>query len=418
MYSVSPNTTDSKFYNLTIEDKNGEADMFVTKYQPTANWLNDKDQVFEGNISTLRGAGVFTHILPDDAGGTNQNYDGLGNNYGSPQGSPYYPTNCDGEVIVTMETIIVRCTCENHLPNQCNQQNPCVNPGYYATIPYYYCNLDNGNWNSNNPNTTGGTNTGGSTSGDGNNNDPDDPRTSITIINGGGAPGNVFGEEDDDFISDCNLLENLSTSPDFINKMQELINNTSGNTEIGYFGSTDSNGDTTLPVRVESPENVRGFDTTIYSTEQVDVFMHNHFNNGQGSLYVFSGSDLYTLYQLYLNGNITDTNNFVMLVATPGGSGVNDEETLYAITIKNETSFVTFGANFLHDFFLIDNLYNNDTNLISPNISNDLNEERFAKLLKTFNSGLTVFKGDKDNLSSWSKLKVKNNNTLIEKNCN
>ncbi|MBL7559035.1 hypothetical protein JAO71_04390 [Olleya sp. YSTF-M6] len=247
------------------------------------------------------------------------------------------------------------------------------------------------------------------------------------MYNGGGGAGSYYdpndsntnhNEEEEDVITDCNLLENLSASPDFANKMQELINNTSGNTEITYFGNTDENGTTSLPIRVESEEGVRGIDIGVNSTEQIDVFMHNHFNNGQGSLSVFSGSDLFTLYQLYLNGNITDVDNYVMLVATPGGSGANDEETVYAITINNESSFSQFGANFLHEYNLIDLIYDSKGNKISPNISNSLNEERFTKLLNTFNSGLTIFKGDKDDLSNWSKLKVTQSNNITNKDCN
>jgi hypothetical protein len=50
-----PNSDDSKFYNLTIEDKNGVSDMFVTKYIPTQNWLNDTKKPFEGSFSSMRG---------------------------------------------------------------------------------------------------------------------------------------------------------------------------------------------------------------------------------------------------------------------------------------------------------------------------------------------------------------------------
>ena len=39
---------------------------------------------------------------------------------------------------------------------------------------------------------------------------------------------------------------------------------------------------------------------------KVDSFIHNHFNNGNGTLSVFSGSDLYSLYELYINDKIKD----------------------------------------------------------------------------------------------------------------
>ncbi|GAA0752393.1 hypothetical protein [Psychroflexus lacisalsi] len=53
MRITSENDQSSIFYNLTLEDKNGQPDMFVTQYIPTQNWLNDQNQVFEGNITTM-----------------------------------------------------------------------------------------------------------------------------------------------------------------------------------------------------------------------------------------------------------------------------------------------------------------------------------------------------------------------------
>lgn len=82
----------SKFYNLTLEDKNGQSDMFVTQYTPTQSWLNNQNERFEGNISTIS-LNDFTHIPPDDGGGgtdTSIGIGGTGSGYPpDPQGSPY-----------------------------------------------------------------------------------------------------------------------------------------------------------------------------------------------------------------------------------------------------------------------------------------------------------------------------------------
>ena len=49
-------------------------------------------------------------------------------------------------------------------------------------------------------------------------------------------------EEDDlGLARDCNNLTDLANSPSFQQRMQELIANNSGNTEIGYYGRNDAN---------------------------------------------------------------------------------------------------------------------------------------------------------------------------------
>uniref|UniRef100_UPI004047F79A hypothetical protein n=1 Tax=Flavobacterium sp. TaxID=239 RepID=UPI004047F79A len=108
------------FYNLTMEYKNGESSMFVTKYSPTEFWLNNKNESFQGNISSAR-LNLLTQytdpeeLFNDDLG--NNNHDlgvGVGGGGGggySPQGSPYYPTDCGGIVIVSIEEVPYQCGC-------------------------------------------------------------------------------------------------------------------------------------------------------------------------------------------------------------------------------------------------------------------------------------------------------------------
>ena len=202
MRIVNPENENSKFHNLTIEDKNGQSDMFVTKYEPSENWLNDTSKSFEGSASRIS-MNDLTHEGDEDDGESNDTTGGGGSNdYSSPQGSPYYPTNCNGMVIVTMETVAIRCECATpgHLPGQCIGE--CNAQGYYAEIPYYYCDPDNtdsdngdssDSYNDNNPNTGGG-----GTSGDGGGTNPD--TTSITVLLGPGEecdsppPGDLNGD--------------------------------------------------------------------------------------------------------------------------------------------------------------------------------------------------------------------------------
>ncbi len=233
--------------------------------------------------------------------------------------------------------------------------------------------------------------------------------------------GYVGVNTDNDFeelISDCNDLSNLSGSASFQQRMQELITNTTGNTEIGYWGRTDSNGKTTYAAgdKFQSQPNVREIRPTP-PTSPINSFIHNHFNNGAGSLQVFSPGDLYTVYNMYVNGLIADLDNFVMVIATPGNS-VSDpnDDTVYAITVSNTTEFINLANILAVTPHLINRSYG--AMGINQSISTSLNEERLARLFKESKIGLTLYRGDKNNLNNWTRLKIKNNDQLKENKCN
>lgn len=124
MYIKTSDTIASKFYNLTLEEKEGNTAAFITKYSPTENWLNDKNQPFQGEITTFRvepgpgGSIKFTHI--DDGGG----------------GGSSYPFDCDGYVQTSILLEPYQCGCgPEHWPWQtcgCTTSHP---PGY---TPHYY----------------------------------------------------------------------------------------------------------------------------------------------------------------------------------------------------------------------------------------------------------------------------------------
>ena len=106
-----------------------------------------------------------------------------------------------------------------------------------------------------------------------------------------------------------------------------------------------------------------------------------------------------------------------MYVTTTGNSNsTTDDDTLYAITISDTTQFQVNGALFLSDEDAIGSFYYHKG--INPNISTSLNEQRFLELIKERNLGLTLYKGDKDNFSNWSQLKLKNDNSIKSTNCN
>lgn len=110
MYIKTSDTIASKFYNLTLEEKEGNTAAFITKYSPTENWLNDKNQPFDGGITTFRvepGPGGSIKFTQFDEGG----------------GGTSYPPYCDGVVVATTVFTEVLCGCghtwQDYLMNLC-----------------------------------------------------------------------------------------------------------------------------------------------------------------------------------------------------------------------------------------------------------------------------------------------------------
>ncbi len=192
MRMAFPSTDSTKFYNITVEDKNGESGMFVTKYTPTQDWLDDKSKAYKGDIQTKRVVEEITQEFAHDGGG------GIGgagsNSYSEPtstsNGSIYYPQDCTGYVYVSIVEVAIRCQCASpgHLPNQCVGE--CDNEGYYDYIPMYYCvesnesidNPDGSSGSNNNNNNPGGN---GNIPNDTSSPNDDDPSVSTFIPPGG-----------------------------------------------------------------------------------------------------------------------------------------------------------------------------------------------------------------------------------------
>lgn len=156
------------FYNLTLEYKNGESSMFVTKYIPDEYWLNNKEEYYSGGIFSKRVNKLKVHtelddLFADNSGGViNGNDLGLGGGAGGGsfnfQGTPTYPADCNGIVIVSIQAIPYPCGCENHMPWECNGCSE--SPAGYNYIPYYFCQ-DYGNGGGGNPPDSGGASGGG-----------------------------------------------------------------------------------------------------------------------------------------------------------------------------------------------------------------------------------------------------------------
>lgn len=168
------------FFNLTIEDKNGESDMFMTCYIPSSYWVNNKDEAFQGVIVSRRNTLTQyqePEILFDDIINSHFNHDlGVGpGGGGTHQYNQNYPYNCNGIVIVSVQQVAYQCGC-GHWPDQkcggCPQADPYY-PGYNQ-VPFYYCQEDPF-YSGSNPDNPTNPSTGGPTSPN-----PDD--TSITAM--------------------------------------------------------------------------------------------------------------------------------------------------------------------------------------------------------------------------------------------
>jgi hypothetical protein len=148
MLIALPESDSTKFYNLTIEDENGEEGMFMTKYTPTQEWLDDKSKAYEGTVKTAR-IDVITQEFPPDGGGEIEINNTQYNDYSTPQGSPYYPTDCDGVVIITIEEVPYPCSCNpSHMPWEscgCELLENGSPPGY-DLVPFYYCDAYGNGW--------------------------------------------------------------------------------------------------------------------------------------------------------------------------------------------------------------------------------------------------------------------------------
>ena len=195
-----------------------------------------------------------------------------------------------------------------------------------------------------------------------------------------------------ELISDCRLLENIANSPSFQQRMQELIANNSGNTEIAYYGRNDNNDDMNYADddRFESNE---GEQEIVTSTPQdpIDSYIHNHFNNGHGTSSIFSPGDLFTLYTLYSQGRITNVNDFVMIVTSPSNSNSPDDDTVYAITISSENDFAEASSLLLSNLYFAENMFNKAG--LKANVDPVIAERQMTQIIKDNEMGLNLFRG-------------------------
>ena len=231
--------------------------------------------------------------------------------------------------------------------------------------------------------------------------------------------------EEDDTEEPCDILNDLENDQDFKDQM-ELLQNLAqtDNKETAFKMVADGEGGYDFSPPIEGLANELGLDPQVANNEQIDGFIHNHWNKPK-SLSVFSPHDLYFLYKSLKEGNINDVNSFIFAITT-------SDNTTYAITIEDSDSLIAFGDANLEGLQFTNSRnnslpseYNGSRNTLLENDggikdsnSNNINETNFLKLLSFANAGLKVFKSD-DNFENWQQIEYNmNTNSVTVQNCN
>ncbi len=146
----------------------------------------------------------------------------------------------------------------------------------------------------------------------------------------------------------------------------------------------------------------------------IDGYIHSHCTHPDGTLSIFSLTDIFAIAQIYKQGKIANANTFVAGVVTTQG-------TQYLMVIDDESKFKVFANKICNSNGSINamkyfyNSYFNRENIKRTNDSTT-NEKNFIKFIKDCNLGLKLLKGTKD-LNKWTTQELDNNEKVVPKNC-
>ena len=203
----------------------------------------------------------------------------------------------------------------------------------------------------------------------------------------------------------CDIMKVLSENFGFKEKMQEMSNNTGLNYETGYTYS--KNGGSYSFNYIQGQPNSKEINFPL--TSQLDGFIHSHYT---GSLSLFSGMDIKTMYLIYQSGMMNNPLSFTIGVATPQGNS-------YTLGIENLNQFLNFSSsNFSSQtaFIELEELYEFNYLTYLGMYGNEVLAREIAFLETFAGSGLQLFKGNSD-FSNFQRI-LKNNFTINTQNCN
>ncbi|WP_432671662.1 hypothetical protein [Flavobacterium sp. SM2513] len=434
------------FYNLTIEYKNGESSMFVTKYIPDEDWLINNHDSYRGGViskkvNTLTQCTEPEDVFDDDLNGGNNNHDiGIGVGGGSFVPQPNYPSNCNGIIIVTMQMIPFQCGC-GHLPNQgcngCNDNTPTY-PGYNLTT-YYYCQEYGGGY-TDNPSNGGG---------------PSNPfvpiDTSIAaMIKPEECKERIVGDLNKDCmlspyemcmlndysteVCDCveaggNLdacmedemckgLNKISNSPDFADRIAFLKTKAAGSKEHAWVYKYLSASSTNF-----GPPTVAGHNTANQNTVNLGAFngaewlgaFHNHTNGEKPTIKMFSPEDISWLFRKAKLREKFCIQNIRPLDVSEIFLGLVNVNEVYCLKVKDWNKFSAFAPNYIMFKAELERLYQ----VKGANASQIEYQKVLLHSLLVFDMGVGLFDLDENGIWKEINLDLSNtNNTPIKKPCN
>ena len=392
MFLESLPTADSSFYNVTIEDKNGTESMFITKYVPTQQWLNDKTQTFSGQVSSKKATELEN---PFD-----------GNSGGIGDFDPFID-NCNGTVQQYTIWVPYACGC-GHMPWNACSGSSCGGsylPGFQPET-VYECIPDNSPPDNNsNPNDSGTGSNSGTPNDDTN---TDDGQDSITTLI---TDDEIFEQIQD---SPCQSLAKLTQTDSLSANIRPIVDSLRTKTSLtkewytNFRNSEDSDydGNTTT---YNYQENGIASSTSIKNAPaKIGPSYFGQIHTHPNSRYnMFSWLDLRAIKDVY-EGTYSAYRSdvFIMIVCS--------NDSVYSLKIDDINALNTaLDAD-------LANAKGNADEEKEKNIKEFLADEysKSSNLEQTFlkffgNHGISLYKATDTNLSNWKELELDTNDDEI-----
>lgn len=207
----------------------------------------------------------------------------------------------------------------------------------------------------------------------------------------------------------CGSMKTISADTNFVANMQDLSKKVNQKNEEGYVITKNASGDFEYsPVKGNDNENFIKFN---FNTRTLGI-IHSHYS-GLNSMP--SPGDLKQLGAIFVANSTKDRNvissDFTLGVVSTYGS--------YVFKINNIEKFVNFYVDkllYITDYSSFSEKYKSDYNLDKSDHSKSW-ETNFLKLIKDYDTGLTMFKGSNDSKSWQEKTLNENGNSVIDGPC-
>lgn len=436
MYLKMPNTSNNIFYNITIEERNGNVKILVNEYKDNADWHLNSIGEFNGEITSYRldenvsYSIVFQHFQDlIEIGGTIEYTSGGTVGSWSVNGlSSTFPYNCDGVIETYVIQVPVMCSAQVHWPwtpitanNQCKAQEKAkyVPTTFYKCVPLIGNNPANGSNNSNpNNSNIGG---GGATQNPSNPNPEENENVSIIPI---------VGNPEVPKRKPCVTLQELfdEDKQNINNDLQDIINkfNQGLKIEVSYSYQKKPKYNPDTDAYSDFDEYGKEFKTGTYNSVAINLgprwyaSIHLHPKNQKAKASMFSFKDLIALKDQYQNATNILKQEVSMTIVAPDPLNNNNHK-IYALKVKDITALENAINNELNSLKwellnidneneIIDAIHRDLAKLYTDNASNL--EKTFLEKFSNF--GLQLFERENN---QWKELNLNDQNELEEKPC-